>query len=103
VIHRILEGPRVLEVGWALFVSGQSFLKPRDMQPTFPNRCRVFSKLDVVTPEQQHAFDTTCQEIGLHYGGVIVRHDVGSYLGFPGREYSLESIAHSQDGEEPED
>jgi hypothetical protein len=94
MIHRILEGPRVLEVGMALFVAGESLLKPRDMEPTFANCCRVFSKLDVVTPEQQHAFDARCQEIGLNYGGIIVRHDVGSYLGFPGREYTLDASVH---------
>jgi len=87
MIHRILEGPRVLEVGTALYKAGESYVRPRDMAPDFPNCCRVFSKLDVLTPEQQYAFDTRCQEIGLSYGGIIVRHDVGAYLGFPGREY----------------
>lgn len=97
MIHRILEGPRVLEVGMTLYVAGESLLKPRDMEPTFANCCRVFSKLDVVTPEQQHAFDARCQEIGLNYGGIIVRHDVGSYLGFPGREYTLDANVHVDD------
>jgi hypothetical protein len=87
MIHRILEGPRVLEVGTALYQAGESYLKPRDMEPAFANCIRVFSKLDVLTPEQQYAFDTRCQEIGLSFGGIVVRHDVGAYLGFPGREY----------------
>jgi hypothetical protein len=87
MIHRILEGPRAGEAAKALFAAGDSFLPPLSMEPSFVNCFRVFSKLEVLTPEQQQQFDTRCQEVGLAYGGVIVRADVGSYLGFAGHQY----------------
>ena len=87
MIHRILEGERAGEMAKAVFVAGHSMFPPLSLEPTFANCFRIFSKLDVVTAEEQARFDSMLREIGRDYGGAIVRADVGAFLGFAGHPY----------------
>ncbi len=87
MIHRILEGQRAGEMAKAVYVAGNSMFPPLSLEPTFVNCFRIFSKLEVVTAEEQARFDSMLQEMGHGYGGVIVRADVGAFLGFAGHAY----------------
>jgi hypothetical protein len=84
MIHRILEGPQACDVGKAVYIAHQSYWPPMSLEPDFVNCVRVFSRLEVVTPEQQRAFDSLLKEIGKAHGGIEVRPDVGAYLGVVG-------------------
>jgi hypothetical protein len=80
MVHRILEGSEACEVGKAVYLAHQSYWPPMSLEPDFPNCVRVFSRLEVVTPEQQRAFDSLLKEISKGHGDVVVRPDVGNLL-----------------------
>jgi hypothetical protein len=84
MIHVILEGQKAGDMAKALFFTGQSFIHPFSMQPTFPNCFRIFSKLEVVTNEDREKFMAMLAETGKDYGNPIVRPDSGAFLGFAG-------------------
>jgi hypothetical protein len=71
----------------AVFVAGESMFPPLSLEPTFPSCFRIFSRLEVVSLHEQDRFDSMLREIGLSYGEVEIRHDVGAFLGFAGHPY----------------
>lgn len=87
MIHRILEGQRAGEMAKAVFVAGNSLFPPLSLEPDFANCVRIFSKLEVLTAEEQARFDSMLMEVGLSYGDIAVRHDVGAFLGVIGHPY----------------
>jgi hypothetical protein len=87
MIHRILVGVRAGEMAKAIFAAGNSMFPPLSLEPDFVNCFRVFSKLEVVTAEEQERFDSMLREVALNYGDIAVRHDVGAYLGVIGHAY----------------
>ncbi len=87
MIHRVLEGKRAGEMAKAVYIAGHSMFPPLSLEPTFANCFRIFSKLEVVTAEEQERFDSMLREMGESYDGVIVRADVGAFLGFAGHPY----------------
>jgi hypothetical protein len=86
MVHRILLGDKAEEMSIKLFKDGQLFseLPPFSLAPFFVNCVRIFSKLEVNTPEEQAKFDSMLQEVGTGFGNVAVRHDVGAFLGVIG-------------------
>src|ERR1700724_1357541 len=56
MIHVILREQRAGEMAKALFFAGESFIHPFSLEPDFPGCFRVFSKLNVVTPDDQKKF-----------------------------------------------
>lgn len=85
MIHVVLEGQRAGEMAKALFFAGESFIHPFSLEPYFMGCFRIFSKLEVVTPDDQEKFYSRLKEIGREYGEVIVKPDVGAFLGVTGR------------------
>ena len=84
MIHVILRGQRAGEMAKALFFAGESLIHPFSLEPTFVGCFRIFSKLEVVTPEDQKTFYSMLAETSKKYGEVIVEPDVGAFLGFAG-------------------
>jgi hypothetical protein len=87
MIHRILEGRRAGDMAKAIFVAGDSMFPPLSLEPDFVNCFRIFSKLEVVTAADQERFDSMLNEVGLKYGEIVVRPDVGAFLGVIGHPY----------------
>ena len=87
MIHRILEGNRAGEMAKAVYVMGNSLFPPLSLEPYFVNCVRIFSKLDVVTADEQEQFDSMLRQVASDYGDVAVRPDVGAYLRVIGHPY----------------
>jgi len=87
MVHRILEGARAGEMAKAVYLAGNSMFPPLSLEPTFVNCFRIFSRLEVVSADDQSQFDAILRKMGPDYGGVMVRADVGSFLGFAGHPY----------------
>ena len=85
MIHVILQGERAGEMAKDLYFADQSFIHPYALEPAFPGCFRIFSKLEVVTPEDQAKFKAMLAETSVKYGEVMVKTDSGAFLGFVGR------------------
>src|SRR5437868_2948973 len=82
MIHRILLGQRAEDMARKLLVDGKlaTDLPPFSLAPDFVNCVRVFSKLEVVTPDDQAKFDSMLEEVGRDFGRVAVVHDTGAFV-----------------------
>jgi hypothetical protein len=57
------------------------------MEPAFVNTFRIFSKIEVVTADDQSRFDAMLRALSPDYSNVEVKADIGAYLGFAGHPY----------------
>jgi len=82
MIHRILMGQKAEDMARKLVQDGQLYdkLPPFSLAPIFVNCVRIFSKLEVATPEDQAKFDSMLDEVGHGFGNVAVVHDTGNFL-----------------------
>lgn len=82
MIHRILLGQKAEDMARKLFKDHQLFesLPPFSLAPDFVNCVRIFSKLEVLTPDDQEKFDAMLEEVGKGFGNVAVVRDVGAFL-----------------------
>jgi len=84
MIHRILLGQKAEELAVKLLRDAQ-LSAAFSLDPDFVNCVRVFSKLEVVTPDDQSKFDSMLEEVGRGFGNVAVVHDTGAFLRVIGR------------------
>jgi hypothetical protein len=87
MIHRILVGQRAGEMAKVVYLNGDSIFPPLSMEPAFVNTFRIFSKIEVVTADDQSRFDAMLRGLSPDYGNVEVKADIGAYLGFAGHPY----------------
>ena len=87
MIHRILMGQKAEDMAKKLVQDGQLYdkLPPFSLAPIFVNCVRIFSKLEVTTPDDQAKFDSMLEEVGRGFGNVAVVHDTGNFLLVVGR------------------
>ena len=87
MVHRLIVGARAAEAAIAAYNAGLSYkgTSPMDLAPFFVNTVRVFSNLDVFDGPQRDQFDAQLVEVGIPFGGIVVRPDQGAQLRVIGR------------------
>ena len=87
MIHRILMGQKAEDMARKLLTDGRlaTQIPPFSLAPDFVNCVRIFSKLEVITPDDQARFDSMLEEVSTGFGKVAILHDVGAFLGVVGR------------------